>query len=158
MRWDFETTPWGNHHSQWSKEKIPLQQKPSPLGGELQSQKYRLLVFEVNQFRVFYFFYQRLLLLFIVKKNTEYLEKLQSTMSHSHRTTPSLVYIQRKMKRRPTKKKIPIICYMARILLQNSLLFHRGFKLLVRKSVEIFQDKALAWPLPSLLLTVYSSR
>lgn len=78
-------------------------------------------------------------------------------MSYSHRTTPSLMYIQRKMKRR-VYKKIPIICYMARILLQNSLLFHHGFKLLVRKSVELFQDKVLACPLPSLLLTVYSSR
>lgn len=45
------------------------------------------------------------MLLFIVKKNTEYLEKLQSTVSYSHRTTPSLMYIQRKMKRGSTKKK-----------------------------------------------------
>jgi hypothetical protein len=87
-----------------------------------------------------------LLLLFFLKKNTEDPEKVVGL--RGSRTAPGLICIERKMKR-STCKEIPIICYLARVLLQNRLLFRPGFKLLVRKSVEMFQDKAPASLLPA---------
>lgn len=67
MIWDCEPTPWDYNHSQQSKEKKSLVVETSPLDGELQSQKYRLLEIKVSQFRaVFYFFYQRFLLLLLL--------------------------------------------------------------------------------------------
>lgn len=56
-------------------------------------------------------------------------------MAPSHRSAPGMLDIQRKRKRRSCKE-IPIICYLARVLLQNHRLFCPGFKLLVRKSME----------------------